>query len=246
MRYWNRILALLLVVLFTVPMISCTRGTARFHQRKGVSNQVEVADDPPINSAPEPENGASPITFGLSTGIENMSKSYINPYFGLRLDLDQNWLISSTREIDATNGFSTLVPQEERKKQYFDILATGAAINDFHAELISGLGIINFDVAYMSKEDQADEGMAFVNRYVNASREVFQKNGLQLNEDFLSNATVAQRSWPCWVYTSEVGGTKSNSVCVFFQKNDYVLILHAGSLGEDFNPQILALIAPQE
>ncbi len=246
MRYWSRILALLLAVLLCIPLFSCTGDKPTTQPEKtteGVLNWAGRGKEEK-KTALEPEG--YPITFGLSTGVASLSKTYINPYFNIRVDLDQDWFIHSTSEIDALNDISTRGWEESRKQEYLDILATGVEVTDCYAESNSGLYVINIDIVHMSEEDRADDGMAFVNRYVGLSRDVFQKNELLLSTDRLGNTTVARKSWPCWFYSSEIAECESNSVCVFLQQNDYVLILKISCLGTNVIPDILAMSAPLE
>ena len=246
MRYWSRILALLLAVLLCIPLFSCTGDKLITQPGKTTEGVLNWAGHGKEDKKTTPEPETYPITFGLSTGVASLSRTYINPYFNIRLDLDQDWFIGSTREIDALNNLSNLDWEEQRQPMYLDLLATGVEVIDCHAETNSGISVINVYVVQMNEEDQAEDGMAFVNRYIGLCRDIFQTNGLQLSEDVLSKATVAQKSWPCWLYTSEVDACESNTACVFLQQNDYALILQISTLGTNIIPEILAMSAPLE
>ena len=245
MRYWSRILALLLAVLLCIPLFSCTGDKLIAQPEKTTEGVLNWAGRGKEEQKTTPEPEGYPITFGLSTGVAYTSRSYMNPYFGLRIDLDHDWMIDSTFEIDEANDLPTNLSQNSRKEKYIDLLDTGAAVSDFYAESDSGLQGISITVVYWDEENNTGEkGAAYCEKYAQALRGDTEQGVIKLNEGKVEQAYIAGESWPCLYYTIENDAAKTYCATVFLQRGNYILILAVDSLVTDHTEELLDRMEP--
>ena len=242
MRYWSRILALLLAVLLCIPLFSCTGDKPTTQPEKTTEGVLNWAGRGKAEQKSTPEPEMYPLTFGLGTGDSSLPRTYMNPYFNLRFDLDHDWFVYATREIDSQNGFREAT-MESRKEKYMDYLSSGKAVSDFFAQSNSGLMSIGVHVAYWMEDRQPGEDItAYCERFVQVLRSSFPKNDIQLIDDVLSKATVAGESWPCWYFSYDIEGCTTYYADVFMQNGDYMLILDFGCMGKDYNRELFELV----
>ncbi len=240
MRYWSRILALLLTVLLCIPLFSCTGDKLTTQPEKTTEGVLNWAGRGKEEQKTTPEPELYPITFGLSTG-----KNYFNPYFNLELDLDESWFVAQTLQLDEANSFSAEVPQGKRKKEYLDFLAQGKAVRDFYAQSNTGLLEIDINVTKRTADDSGDPYLTdYHMEYVETMRELMKQSGAELKDENFGIFMLGEEVQTCFYYSYDFEGYTVYCAHALIPGDDYLLSLFASSIEKDHVRELLALFFP--
>ncbi len=245
MRYWSRILALLLAVLLCIPLFSCANGSERWNTKTSDLKIMTNTQTPEptlmptseVVSSPTPEHEILPITFGTSSG-----NSYLNEYFDIAVDLDELWFTEKARQNDEENGIAGDITEGEREQAYLDELKNGNSIQDFYAHTHTGLKAINIRVYNLSVQD--DQYPDIFMHYIDQTyqlRDVFESNGLQVTEGLCGKAIIAGETQFCWYYTYEYGGIVWDCALVMMNRGDYVMTILTSSMVTKHAEEMLSL-----
>ncbi|MBA4347573.1 MAG: hypothetical protein C0413_01830 [Clostridiales bacterium] len=189
---------------------------------------------------PTPYREIYPITFGRSN-----KNAYQNEYFNVKLDLNEKWFAKSSAELDEMSGFSTRVPNVIRDEEYLDRLAKGDPIEDYDAQLLTGLKEIS--IAIVTVKDTMtdfDSVEAYHDEIIGRMRDGFIEEGAIMMRDEHTTAMFAGQEQSCWFFSYEGGGYVTYSAQIVLQKGDYSLNVVVTSIAEDQTEDLLAMFLP--
>lgn len=219
----NKILCVVLALAMLVSLCACGGASS-------VSGTI-TASEAATTEAPAEETEE----FSIGATANN---SYKNEYFGIGIDLNEEWTFMSQEEINEANGMAKDLLDKE---QYAEALDNGTVFTDMSATASDGILTLN---ATIEKLNALGTLAVDEESYVDISLEntdfkaVFKQMGVDMSVVEKGTITVAEKEHPCIVLEGEVQGIGFYEKVAAIKKGNYVISITASSLVENVVDEI--------